>query len=311
MTSTTFDVHEDWATPAFDFDAVAACTGPFVRRRVLAAWHRHRGTSGKVLLVEGKDAFLPLYADGSTLGFLGEGDLTDYHTPLGTSDGVRELTAAFIGDVSPGTVIRFDSLPSEAADPLEAGLADAGIVTTRRQHEVAAVLTLPTSFDDWLAAIGKKERHEVRRKRRRFEDDHGSPHLTRMDGPDAVRLFVDMHRAAAGDKGTFMTPEVGDLFADLTQTAGALIDVLTTHDGDPVAAAFGFEDDDGYYLYNSAYDPAARQSSPGIVMLASLIERAISAGKPVFDFLKGDEPYKFRHGAAPRPLFALAGTVEA
>jgi len=311
MITANYEVHEDWATPAFDLDAVAARTGPFVRRRVLASWHRHRGTSGEVLLVEGEDSFLPLFCDGSTLGFLGEADLTDYHTPLGTPEAVRALVATFVSGVSSGTMIHFDSLPAEAADPLEAGLADAAIAVSRRQHEVAAVLSLPETFDDWLGAIGKKERHEVRRKRRRFEADYGSPHLARTDGPDAVRLFVDMHRTASGDKGSFMTPEVGELFADLHETAGGVIDVLTTHAGDPVAAAFGFEDDDGYYLYNSAYDPEARQASPGIVMLASLIERAIAAGKPVFDFLKGDESYKFRHGAHPRPLFALTGTVDA
>ena len=133
--------------------------------------------------------------------------------------------------------------------------------------------------------------------------------MVRMTGPDAVGLFAKMHRAATGDKGAFMTPEMETLFTDLHTDAGAVIDMLMSDAGDPVAGAFGFEDSEGYYLYNSAYDPAARGASPGIVMLASLIERAIDAGKPTFDFLKGDEPYKFRHGAEPRPLFTLTGIV--
>ena len=309
MISTHVDVHEDWSTSAFDLAPVAPGTGPFVRRRILQTWHRHRGNEGKLLLVEGHGALLPLFANGSSLEFLGEADLTDYHSPLGPADGVERLTAEFFSDVAPGTTVNLDSLPSEATSPLAAGLTAAGLDVEPVEHEVAAVLELPDSFEAWLSSIGKKERHEVRRKRRRFEADFGSPLLVRLDGPEAVQRFADMHRAASGEKGSFMTEGMADLFLDLHESAGAVIDALTSHDGDPLAIAFGFEDDAGYYLYNSAYDPAARQASPGIVLLASLVERAILAGRPVFDFLKGDEPYKFRHGAVPRPLYELTGTV--
>ena len=48
-------------------------------------------------------------------------------------------------------------------------------------------------------------------------------------------------------------------------------------------------------------------ASPGVVLVSMLIERAIEAEKRVFDFLKGDETYKFRLGAAPRPLYEVTG----
>jgi CelD/BcsL family acetyltransferase involved in cellulose biosynthesis len=44
------------------------------------------------------------------------------------------------------------------------------------------------------------------------------------------------------------------------------------------------------------------------VLLGLLIDRSIRSGLEVFDFLKGDEAYKFRLGAEPRPLYSLAGT---
>jgi CelD/BcsL family acetyltransferase involved in cellulose biosynthesis len=308
MTSTTIDVHGDWTTPGFELDPVAPRTGPFVRREVLAAWHAHRGAAGRVMLVESPDALLPLFGDSQSIRFLGEADLTDYHSPLGTADAVRALTAAFFSTVAPGTEIDLNSLPIEAVAPLRQGLHDAAIETRPVEHEVAAVLTLPDRFEDWLAGIGKKERHEVRRKRRRFIEELGDFELRRVTGADAVARFAAMHRAASGDKGLFMTDEMEGLFQDLHRHAGAVIDVIAG-EGEAVAVAFGFEDDDGYYLYNSAYDPTARRASPGIVLLAALIEQAIQSGKPVFDFLKGDETYKFRHGAEARPLFALKATV--
>jgi CelD/BcsL family acetyltransferase involved in cellulose biosynthesis len=43
------------------------------------------------------------------------------------------------------------------------------------------------------------------------------------------------------------------------------------------------------------------------VLVSLLLERAIADRKTVFDFLKGDEEYKFRLGATARPLFRVTG----
>jgi CelD/BcsL family acetyltransferase involved in cellulose biosynthesis len=82
-----------------------------------------------------------------------------------------------------------------------------------------------------------------------------------------------------------------------------VLDVLAAADGTPVAAAFGFETPDAYYLYNSSFDPQFGHVSPGAVMVDRMVEAAIDGGRSRFDFLKGDEPYKFRLGAVARPLF--------
>jgi CelD/BcsL family acetyltransferase involved in cellulose biosynthesis len=73
------------------------------------------------------------------------------------------------------------------------------------------------------------------------------------------------------------------------------------------AAGFGYHGADGYYLYNSAFDPTLREASPGVVLMASLIESAIEAARDVFDFLKGDEAYKYRLGAGERLLYTVSG----
>ena len=77
----------------------------------------------------------------------------------------------------------------------------------------------------------------------------------------------------------------------------------------PASAIFSFEDEQGFYLYNSAFEPELRTLSPGNVMLSHLIERAIERGLLIFDFLKGDETYKFRLGARERPLYRVSATV--
>jgi CelD/BcsL family acetyltransferase involved in cellulose biosynthesis len=74
-----------------------------------------------------------------------------------------------------------------------------------------------------------------------------------------------------------------------------------------VAAAFGFGDDRAYYLYNSAYDPGAAATSPGVVLVDLLVRRCLVEGLARLDLLKGDEVYKFRLGARARPLYAVEG----
>lgn len=303
---TGMDLHSDWATPAFDLGPAAPATGPFPHRVFLRAWWEHcRPAGAELLLADRGDTLVPLYRHDGRLEFLGDPDLTDYHSPLGTRvpAAVEELAAA----VPPGTPFRFDSLPAEAAGAVGTGLAAAGLPTRARQHEVAAVLDLPDDPERYLGSLDKKQRHEVRRKRRRFESVRGTPRLEREQGPEAVETFVAMHRRAGGDKGSFMSPDRVHFFAALRYEAGAVVDVVRDGEGAPVAAAFGFEDADGYYLYNSAYEPDAADASPGIVLVHLMIEHAIRRGLPRFDFLKGSEPYKFRLGARPRPLSRLDG----
>ena len=125
----------------------------------------------------------------------------------------------------------------------------------------------------------------------------------------AFDAFVTMHRAALGEKGAFFDDAMASFFAALLDLDGAALDLLTAGDGTPVAAAFGFEEPDAYYLYNSAFDPDLGKVSPGVVLVDRMIEQAIAAGRARFDFLKGDEAYKFRMGAEARPLFRVEAAL--
>jgi CelD/BcsL family acetyltransferase involved in cellulose biosynthesis len=195
------------------------------------------------------------------------------------------------------------------AEALHEGLAAAGAGVARSQDEIAAVVDLPGSYDDYLAGLAAKQRHEVRRKRRRFEAAHGPPRVVRDSSAEAFGAFTAMHRSVPGEKGEFMTADMEAFFASLLDIEGAVIDVLLDAAAEPVAAVFGFEESDAYYLYNSAYRTEAAAESPGVVLVDRLIARAIEEGRSRFDFLKGDEPYKFKLGAHARPLFVLEGVV--
>ena len=146
-------------------------------------------------------------------------------------------------------------------------------------------------------------------RRRRFENELGPATVERRTGQEVVALFAELHRQAAGEKGSFMTPEIEKFFAALHYNAGGVVDVMLDGSGHTTSVVFSFEDADGFYLYNSAFLPEVRHLSPGNVMLSLLIERAIENNCPVFDFLKGDEAYKFKLGAEERPLFSVEAIV--
>lgn len=241
------------------------------------------------------------------LALAGDADLVDYRSPRGEGSG--DLIVREVESMAPGSRFEFDSLPIEARDVFCRALDEVGCAYRSDGHTTTAVLSLPDSFEEYLAELTKKERHEMRRKRRRYEATIGPQAFRRETevGPLFER-FIHFHRQSPGEKGQFMTPPMEALFARLLGLPGWGIDALVDAQGSLVAAGFGYFDETGYYLYNSTYDPAHADSSPGVVLLGSLIELNIDRQSPVFDFLKGDEHYKYRLGAEPRQLYRIEGS---
>jgi CelD/BcsL family acetyltransferase involved in cellulose biosynthesis len=279
-------------------DPLAPLVGPFPRAPFLETWRRHR-SDGDLAIVGHAAGMAAVVVTDGVARFAGEEHLTDYHSPLGSDvggvvDGLLEL----------GVPLVLDSLPSEAADPLEAGLVGRGVEVVRTTGEPCLVLDIAVPGDGgWEAMLSSKQRHEVRRKRRRFADTVGEVDV----GSDraAFGRFVDLHRSSDGEKGEFMTDAMASYFEALLGLDCARIDVLRDPTGSIIAAAFGFEDDDAYYLYNSAFDPAVGDASPGIVLVDALIHSNAASGRTRFDFLKGTEVYKRRLGAVERSLVTL------
>jgi CelD/BcsL family acetyltransferase involved in cellulose biosynthesis len=61
----------------------------------------------------------------------------------------------------------------------------------------------------------------------------------------------------------------------------------------PIAAFVTIEWDGTVGLYNSGFAPEHAALSPGVVLLAQLIRDAIGRGREKFDFLRGEERYKY------------------
>ena len=182
------------------------------------------------------------------------------------------------------------------------------------REDVCPVVTLPpdVDMDGYLATLPKKERHEIRRKVRRAE---ASGEIRLDDSPDPLEdldAFIDLHQKRWGDLGLFPDTPGGAqsrVFArrlfELNGTDGPLRLTFLTVGGRRIAAGVHFETADGYLYYNAGVDPAARELSPGVLMVHAYVQRAIAAGKRRLDFLRGDEPYKYEWGAVDEPIQRL------
>lgn len=64
-------------------------------------------------------------------------------------------------------------------------------------------------------------------------------------------------------------------------------------EGECRASVYGLDDNQTFYYYNSGYDLEWANKSVGLVLIGLSVKSAIERGNSVYDFLRGDETYKF------------------
>ena len=328
-TTTSLRVQTASDPSAFDMPAWQSLLEKNERRQVFATpeWNRvwwDEFGSGKELfvlsLLRGDEvtAIVPLYRkeeEGRRIfRFVGGIDLTDYLGPIcevEDRDEVADALVEWLGD----TDIAWDEFDAHNM-PVPFGFAEflveradrAGFSFRLDQEETAAVLSLAPDWDSYLETLDSKERHELKRKRRRLAREHPDFHV-RLATSDSLEVdlatFFEMHRGAEGLKGHFMDPGVATFFDRVARSFMKIgwlrLSFLEVGDR-ALASTFGFELDGALYLYNSAYDIDARRLSPGLLLVAHQIEAAIEAGLHTFDFMRGPERYKYQLGAEAVPL---------
>ena len=257
-------------------------------------------------------AALAREADG-TITFAG-GHLTDEQdvvAPPGGEADVAITVARWVADQHPPRV-RLEFVPEERPTLAAFGsvLTEAGYRVTRSRQTVAPVLALPDLYETYVQSLGKKARHELRRKVRRLEGAGAARFRFAGDGErDAILdRFFELHRLSRGEKADFMTADVERFFRDIADALAPLdrlrLGVLS-FDGADAAVLFGFSFGGVLALYNAAYDPGLASLSVGIVSHAWEIREAIAQGYTTYDLLRGDEPYKYDLGAQDRWLARL------
>ncbi len=256
---------------------------------------------------------------GRTLRFLGGTEITDYMGPVGVPERqdamAKELwTALLTRDDWADADLR--GLPEDR--PWFGLLRDAahaqGLQVTEDEDGVSPFLPLPGSWEDYLAGLTSKYRHEIRRKARKLVEEAGEFRIVTADDETMIPLldrFVELHRMSEGPKGVFMVPGMEIFFRRLGEAfcADGVFRLTFIEVGDQLAAGtIGFVWGGTSYLYNSAFDRSWGNLAPGMVLVGEDIRLAIEEGCGGFDLLKGDYAYKYRFGSYPRAVKRLVVT---
>lgn len=187
-----------------------------------------------------------------------------------------------------------------------------GYTVTITQQEVCPVIHLPDSWEAYLKTVlDKKKRGEVRRKLRyAASPTHEISWGYEPPTEENMERFFALMRASSPDKARFLeNPAHVDFFKRVMPVmakCGWLLMSFLRIDGHDVAAYISFDYNDRILLYNSGYDPTLYANlSPGLVLLAYLIRDAIERRRKVFDFLRGNEEYKYRMGGVDTAVMML------
>ena len=261
-------------------------------------------------------ALLPLVETAPDRWLLvGGSDVSDYLDLLAAGGREEEAWTALLGArATDRAVWELHSVPaaSPTVTAMPALAAAAGLEVSAPLEERCPILALPESWDALLASLSGKHRHELTRKLRRFEREAPDGRVAWESSPAGIvaRLdeFLALHRRSREGKAKFMDARMETFFRRtipaLAERGGARLAFLDLPDG-PIASFVTLEWEDTVGLYNSGFQPERAPLSPGVVLLAHVVRDAIERGRRRFDFLRGEERYKFEFGPVPEAVHAV------
>lgn len=292
-------------------------------------WWRHWGTDELYLLAwrdettERLVGLAPLYVETTADGrrrllLVGGTEVSDYLDLLWLPDYEEAVFQALNAWLASPAAPAWDRLElvnvpegSPTLDRLAEQLAQQWPTTTAVE-DVCPVVELPGDWEAYLLLLDKHQRHEVRRKLRKIEQEPGARWWISHSEAEVARdveSFIDLHQLSSADKDDFMTEPMKAYFRDLAMMLhanGWLTLVTLAVDGNPASALFSMVWQGRWLLYNSGYDPVNyRELSTGIVLLAYCVQEAIRRGLRIFDFLQGNETYKYRLGGQDTRVWRL------
>ncbi len=256
----------------------------------------------------------PLFIREGTASIVGGADVCDYLDFVVVPGREEDFFNVLLDDLKGNGVNR---LYLESLRPDSTVLTSlAGIAENRRcevdyqKEDISLDLDLPATWEEYLGLLTSKQRHEVRRKLRRLQEA-GKVNYHIVEEKDDIwsnmGIFFQMFTESKDDKAVFLTERMESFFRLL---AGTLADTeliklgILELDLTPTAMIIYFDYRNGIYLYNSGYNPKYNSLSVGLLSKVLCIKESIEGNRKKFDFLKGDEVYKYRLGGKEIPLYS-------
>lgn len=301
---------------------------PFLRFEYLQAWWQHRGggewplDAQLALLFGHKDGvlagiapcFIAEHEGEKHLLLLGCIEISDYLDLISEeadrADFVKSMIA-YVESSPPGLGklgaidlynVLEDSPTIRAFEELDPSKSRLKI----EQLQHSPYIKLTGNWEAYLASLDSKQRHEIRRKMRRAAEAeipaevYFSANIEKLEAD--MDIFLGL-MAQDEDKRAFLTPAMREQLKAIMRAGFSMscLQLVFLKIGDEFAAGYLNADYlDRIWVYNSGLDTRFMSYSPGWVLLGHLLKWANENGRDEFDFMRGDEDYKYKFGAIDR-----------
>lgn len=284
---------------------VNAPSAPFFTYEWHALWFNVLGKDWEPFCLMVDAVIAPFARKDDEVIFSGGEEISDYQDIIGPDDaktaawpqilqflktqGITSMLLRNVPENSP-TIAFFRNLPGAVVE----------------KEDTTPMMNLPATWDEYIESLPYKERHELRRKIRKFEREHKHIRIEESTDPsrDIETLFALMQKDKK--KRIFLTPEMTLFFRKLAGSFRDSISLLTLMmDEKPAAATLSFINSKTSFLYNSGFDRACCPNA-GWYLKAMTIKRAIERGLTEYNFLQGSEPYKYDLGGTDFLVYSIS-----
>jgi CelD/BcsL family acetyltransferase involved in cellulose biosynthesis len=181
--------------------------------------------------------------------------------------------------------------------------------------EVCPYMPLPDRSEQLLAGLSRTRRYTINYSHKRLSE-LGELRVLACEHPDQVSVALarlkDLNTRSwqeRGQPGSFSTREFTKFHSNMAQTAleRQWLLLRSLWAGDRYLGGFyGFAYHGVLYFYIMSVEKSdERRVNTGDVLLSHCMEEGIRLGCRTFDFLRGDEPYKYRWTDSDRRLLSL------
>jgi CelD/BcsL family acetyltransferase involved in cellulose biosynthesis len=293
----------------------------------LLSWWKHLGKGeAKLLTISHEDktvGYLVLYkADNKSpwrlVGAKEESDYLDLVCAPEHAEAAWQAVLKYLQDNKSewGSMV-LECIPdaSQTKHILETTAATFGFSPTIEQQDVSPVIILPTSWEEYLESIDSNLRKRIKRFTQTIQEDDVLSFKTVTEATEIKALmpdFIALHKASGEEKASFWTPKREAFFLNMLPTIAkhglVKIEVLEVSN-DPAAMVVSFIYQNRLLGYNSGFNQYRYgHMGVGTVLAAHSIEEAIKAGYTHYDFMRGNETYKFEFGAVAESVWDVTLT---
>lgn len=251
-----------------------------------------------------------------SLEFLGTGSVGSDYLDIIVRRGKEAAAVRAVADhlVVGNLMLELASIKRESclAAALSAELLERGWSRSEERFTVCPFIDVSRhSWQSYLATLGREHRHNFKRRLRHLTEkfDVRFEHaVSEEERGEALACLLALHNVRWEERGgsnALSTPTLGSFHEELSQLAlkrGWLRLFVLRLDGRPAASLYGFMYNRTFYFYQQGFHPDYAKHSPGLVMTGLTIRGAIEEGAAEYDFLRGDEEFKFRWTRQTREL---------